>query len=74
MYTSELVKSVSVWNICDGLYPLSEVANLGEHSGPVAGLTDLGGGVVGDVRAEESLQPDPACLGVDEGRAGLSLI
>ena len=69
-----MVKSVSVWNICDGLYPVSEVANLGEDSRQVGGLTDLAGVGVGDVRAQESLQPDPACLGVDEGRAGLSLI
>ena len=58
------------------MYPASEVANLGEHSGQATGLADLAVvGVVDDVDpAHESLQPDPAILGVDEGRASLSLI
>ena len=55
------------------MYPVSEVANLGEDRGPIAGLADLLVVVV-PAHAHESLQPDPAVLGVDQGRARLSLI
>ena len=63
------------------MYPVSEVANLGEHRRQRAGLTDLVVVVVVFVvvvvvvvPAHESLQPDPTSLGVDQRRARLSLI
>ena len=66
------------------MYPACEVANLGEHRRQLAGLTDLVvvvvvfvvvvDVVVVVVPAHESLQPDPASLGVDQRRARLSLI
>ena len=63
------------------MYPACEVANLGEHRRQRAGLTDLVVVVVVFVvvvvvvvPAHESLQPDPASLGVDQRRARLSLI
>ena len=58
------------------------MANLGEHRGQLAGLADsvvvvdVGVESVVDavaVPAHESLQPDPASLGVDQRRASLAL-